>query len=178
MADQKNGSIMLANGLIQVFDSERISFVRPSERLIKDYLDMVNDKEKVGRFFGGAHRKSYTEADEISWVQKKLSEDAPVYSMIEKETGDFIGNVELMDMHDSQAELGIAITARKQNKGYGTEAVVALTRFGLKDLGLGRIFLRTNPSNLRAIHVYEKCGYAEFDRTEEHVWMEYRRETE
>ena len=162
--------------LEKVFESEKIIFVKPSECLVKDYLDMVNDKENVGRFFGGAHRESYTKEDEISWVRKKRSEAAPVYSMIEKQTGDFIGNVELMDMALSQAELGIAITARKQNKGYGTEAVKALTRYGLKEMGLRRIFLRTNPSNLRAIHVYEKCGYAEFDRTEEHVWMEYRGE--
>ena len=155
----------------QIFESENIRFVEVTELLVKDYLILVNDYENVNRFIGSKN-KTYTEEQEIRWVQKKLAENAPVYSMIEKKTGEFIGNIELMNVQDSSAELGIAITADKQNLGYGTEAVLALTQYGLNQLGLERIFLRTNPKNSRAIHVYEKCGYREYDRTEEHIYME------
>jgi diamine N-acetyltransferase len=155
-----------------VFESERISFVEVSESLIGDYLVMVNDMENVNRFIGGSH-EPYTEEKEIRWVNKKLAEKAPVFSMIEKNTGEFIGNIELMDVSDTEGELGIAITAAKQEQGFGTEAVTALTRYGLDQLGLSRVFLRTNPANSRAIHVYEKCGFREYDRSDEHVFMEY-----
>ena len=155
----------------QIFESENIRFVEVTELLVKDYLILVNDYENVNRYIGSKN-KTYTEEQEIRWVQKKLVENAPVYSMIEKKTGEFIGNIELMNVQDSSAELGIAITADKQNLGYGTEAVLALTQYGLNQLGLERILLRTNPKNSRAIHVYEKCGYREYDRTEEHIYME------
>ena len=155
----------------QVFESARIRYVEVSPELIGDYLVMVNDRENVGRFIGGPH-EPYTEEGEIAWVSGKLEENAPVFSMLEKESGRFIGNVELMDADGSEAELGIALTAGMQNKGFGTEAVRAVTEYGMDRLGLERIRLRTRPYNPRAIHVYEKCGFREYDRSEDHIFME------
>ena len=63
-----------------------------------------------------------------------------------------------------------------QEKGYGTEAIPAMVRYCMETLGLRRIFLKVYPDNVRAIHVYEKCGFREYDRTEETVFMELRRE--
>ena len=146
-----------------------------SELLVQDYLRMVNDIEHVDRFIGGAH-EPYTEAQEIAWVRQKLAEKAQVFSMIEKAGGRFIGNIELMDVDGTEGELGIAITAAMQDRGYGTEAVTALTEYAMKHLGLNRVFLRTRPENARAIRVYEKCGFREYRRTDEHVCMEFIRE--
>jgi diamine N-acetyltransferase len=135
---------------------------------------MVNDIERVEKYIGGWH-EPFTEEKEIRWVKKKQEEKAPVFSMLEKISGRFIGNVELMDVADGAGELGIAVTGEMQDRGYGTEAVLAVTEYGMKQLKLHRVFLRTNPDNRRAIHVYEKCGFREYDRTAEHVFMEYAR---
>ena len=158
----------------QVFESENISYVEVSEELIRDYLAMVNDIEHVDRFIGGWH-EPYTEDDEIRWVREQLENRAVVFSMIEKKSGSFIGNIEVMDVSASAKEIGIAVTAAMQGLGYGTEAVRAMTSYGLNNLGLDRIVLRTNTDNARAIHVYEKCGFREFRRTEDHVYMETTR---
>ena len=155
----------------QIFESENISYVEVTEELIPDYLTMVNDIEHVDRFIGGPH-EPYTEAQEAEWVQEQLREKNPVFSMIEKKSGRFIGNIELMNITGSAGELGIAIIAAMQEKGYGTEAVKAITNYGMNTLGLNRVCLRTNLDNFRAIHVYEKCGFREFKRTDEHVCME------
>ena len=155
----------------QIFESENISYVEVSELLVDDYLTMVNDYENVNRYLGGKH-KQFTKEQEIDWVRKKLEEKAIVFSMIEKESEAFIGNIELMGATDSEAELGIAITAKMQDKGYGSEAVTAMIRYGMNQLGLSRVCLRANVENSRAIHVYEKCGFREYDRDEEHVFME------
>ncbi len=160
--------------LKQIFESERIRFVEVSEGLIKDYLTMVNDIEHVEKYLGGSH-EPYTEEQEISWVRSKLEEKAAVFSMLEKGSDQFIGNIELMDVRDGAGELGIAVTAEKQDMGYGTEAVAALTAYGLEQLGLRRIFLRVHPGNLRAIRVYTKCSFREYRRTEEHIYMEFTR---
>ena len=151
-------------GLRQIFESENISFVEVSEELIQDYLGMVNDIEHVDRFIGGWH-EPYTEADEVRWVREQLAVQAPVFSMIEKKSGKFIGNIELMDVTETAGEIGIAITAKMQGKGYGTEAVKALTAYGMNTLGLKKVYLRTNLTNDRAIHVYAKCGFRETGRT-------------
>lgn len=158
----------------QIFESDRISFVEISELLTNDYLTMVNDYENVNRFTSKKGMQ-FTEEDEIVWIRKKLEEKTIIFSMIEKKTGAFIGNTELMDVSDSVKELGIAITAKKQNMGYGTEAVRAVVNFGIEQLGLQKITLRAKLENGRAIHVYQKCGFTEFDRTDGHIYMEISR---
>ena len=158
----------------QVFESERIRFVEVSEELVPDYLRMVNDLEHVGRFIG-RRTDPISEEKERNWVREKLAEKAVLFSMIEKNGGAFIGNIELMDPTDTEAELGVAITDAKQELGYGTEAIRAVTEYAFAQLGLKRIFLKVYPDNARAIRVYEKCGFREYDRTEEDVYMEIRR---
>ena len=160
--------------MTQVFESDRIRFVKVTEELLADYLTMVNDIEHVARFIG-RRTEPFTEAEERSWVRKKLEDQGPYFSMLEKKSGAFIGNIELMDVHGGVGELGIAITAKMQDLGFGTEAVTALTRYGLERLGLRRIFLKAYPENPRAIHVYKKCGFREYDRTEENVFLEITR---
>ena len=44
--------------------------------------------------------------------------------------------------------------------------------YGMEKLGLRRIFLKVYPDNARAIRCYEKCGFREYDRTDEDVFME------
>ena len=154
-----------------VFETENISFVRVSESLLPDYLAMVNDIDRVARFIG--RRLDPIPAEkERQWVRQKLAEQAVLFSMLEKKTGAFIGNIELMDVANGAGELGIAITAAMQEKGYGTEAIPAMVRYGMDTLGLRRIFLKVYPDNARAIRVYEKCGFREYDRTAEDVFME------
>ena len=155
----------------QIFESENISFVRVSENLVPDYLAMVNDIENVGRFIGKS-RPPITAEQETKWVQKKLAKGAPLFSMLDRETGAFIGNIEFMDVTDGAGELGIAITASMQDKGFGTEAITAMVRYGMDQMDLTRIFLSVFPDNARAIHVYEKCGFREYDRTADDVFME------
>ena len=167
-ADKKGAARMR-----QILESENIRYVEVSELLVPDYLRMVNDLEHVGRFIG-KRTEPVSEEKEIKWVREKLVEKAALFSMIEKSSGAFIGNIELMDLKDSEAELGIAITASMQDRGYGTEAIRAVTGYAFDTLGLKRVFLKVYPDNSRAIRVYEKCGFREYDRTEEDVFMEVR----
>ena len=156
-----------------IFTSDRINFVPVSEDLVPDYLAMINDRERVGRFIG--RTEPITAEQDRRWVQKKLAEKAPVFSMVDRATGAFIGNIELMDVTDGAGELGIALTAAMQEQGYGSEAIPAFVRYAMDELGLSRVYLKAFPFNARAIHVYEKCGFREYDRTEDDVFMEILR---
>ncbi|MBR3397835.1 MAG: hypothetical protein IKG70_08355, partial [Lachnospiraceae bacterium] len=83
----------------QVFESENIRFVEVSEQLIEEYLIMVNDYENVNRFLGGEN-KLYSPEQERNGVKEKLAEKAPVFSMIGKKNGEFIGNIEFFDLKE------------------------------------------------------------------------------
>ncbi len=163
-----------AKNLKTVFESENIRFVEVSESLVDDYLVMINDVENVQKYIRReyAPREPYTREQEIEWVNEQIREKALVFSMIEKKNSSFVGNISLMDPADSVAELGIAVTAAKQDSGYGSEAIPAVMEYGFDTLGLKKITLKVNPENARAIHVYEKCGFREYDRTYEHIFME------
>ena len=154
-----------------VFKSKHILFVRPSFDLILDYLEMVNDIEHVARFIG-ERREPYTEEEERSYMQGKMDQHAAMFSMLEKETCKFIGNIEFMHFIDDEAEWGIVMTYKMQNKGYGTEALKRSVEYGFGELNLRRIYLGVYADNPRAIHVYEKCGFREYDRNDVDVFME------
>lgn len=152
----------------ELLASSRISYVGVSEELLDDYLAMVNDPE-VGSLIG--IEGPVGEAWERNWVKGKVEEKAPLFSMIEKETGTFIGNIELMDPTADCAELGISIVREKQNKGYGKEAIRTILDYA-KRRGMTRVFLKVYPQNARAIRVYSECGFKEYDRTEKQIFME------
>ena len=154
-----------------VFESERICYMEPSLDLVPDYLEMVNDIEHVTRFIG-ERREPYTEEEERSYMQSKLDQHATMFSMLEKDTRRFIGNIEFMNRKGEEAEWGIVMTHKMQDKGYGTEALRRSVEYGFTELGLRRIYLAVYANNPRAIHVYEKCGFREFDRNDVDVFME------
>ena len=154
-----------------VFESENIIYVRPSFDLVPEYLEMVNDIENVARFIGD-RREPLSEKDEIDYIKDKMDNDATMFSMLEKDTREFIGNIEFFNRTFDAAEWGIVITTKMQNKGYGKEALMRSVEYGFNELGLNRIFLSVYADNPRAVHVYEKCGFKEFKRDNVDIFME------
>ena len=67
------------------------------------------------------------------------------------------------------AEAGIWIGAREYwSRGYGTDAMRTLVRWGFNTLNLHRICLHVYADNLRAIRSYQKAGFVEEGRLREH----------
>lgn len=157
-----------------VFESENLIYVKLSELLIEDYLKMVNDKE-VARMISHKER-TYTYEGEKAWIEEKLSNNSACYSMIEKSTNEFVGNIELMSIENSIAEIGISITSEKQNKHYGTEAMKSIIKYGTEVLNIENFHLFVFDNNFRAIHCYEKVGFVD-DKTGENgdLHMVYKR---
>jgi diamine N-acetyltransferase len=159
-----------------IFESENINYIRPSLDLVPEYLVMVNDIENVAKFIGD-RKDPYTEDEERNYIQDRMDNNATMFSMLEKKTGKFIGNIEFFNRSIDSSEWGIVITASMQNKGYGKEALLRSVEYGFNELGLSRIFLIVYADNPRAIHVYEQCGFKEFDRNDVDVFMEIEKGT-
>lgn len=65
------------------------------------------------------------------------------------------------------AHIGYWIDKNYAGRGFTTDAVNAVTRFGFEALGLHRIEINIRPENAASIRVAEKAGYAfEGDRAE------------
>ena len=140
-----------------IFESERINFIKLTEKLVQDYLDMVNDIE-VQKFISH-NRKTYELDWELEWIKSKLEENAIIFSMVEKETNEFIGNIEIMEIKNNVGEMGIAITPKKQDKHYGQEAIKRFIEYVLNYLSLDGLELNVYNFNPRGIRCYEKVGF-------------------
>lgn len=158
-----------------IFESENILYIKINESLINDYLIMVNNPEVQK----GISRKEkiYTYEQELEWVKEKLNEDATIFSMIEKETNEYIGNVEIMKIIENVGEIGITITPLKQNKHYGQEAMKSIINYALNIMNLENVDLNVYKTNPRAINCYEKVGFIRdgVGKTEEDIHMIYKK---
>ena len=158
-----------------IFESENIYYIQVNELLIDDYLKMINEYEVQKNI---SHKlKKFTYEQEFKWVKMKLKEKANVFSMIEKTTGEFIGNVEIMHIIDRIGEIGISITRKKQNHHYGEETMKAIMDFGYNILNLDGFELNVYKTNLKAIHCYEKVGFIAVGngKTDEDIHMVYHK---
>ncbi len=82
---------------------------------------------------------------------------------IETLDGKHIGNCMYYNLnkYKGETEIGIMIGDRAYwDKGYGTDAVVALVNYLLEEMKLRRIYLHTLEENIRAQKCFEKCGFA------------------
>lgn len=144
--------------MIKVFDSERIDYVKVDPNLINDYLKMINDVE-VQRFISSNAPFTVSFDDEMNWVKENMENNKNVFSMIEKDTNEFIGNIEVRKTDDNKGEIGISITRDKQDKHYGTEAMNRIVKYSYEKLNLDEVFLNVHGDNPRAIKCYENCNF-------------------
>ena len=127
--------------------------------LTKNFL-WANDMELTR--WAGATPMPRSSQDVEQWFRNLGLDPEKHIFAIKTHQGDYLGNIELrgLDLRCGCAELGIIIGERNAwNKGYGTEAVRSLCRFGFGELRLHRIFAHTLSNNPRAAHLFTKCGF-------------------
>lgn len=85
---------------------------------------------------------------------------------IETLSGELVGACSLDSAHvpSRSAVLGIWIGKPYWNRGYGTDAVRTVCRFGFREMNLRRVELHVHASNPRGRRVYEKVGFKEEGR--------------
>lgn len=91
--------------------------------------------------------------------------------------GALIGNISLQEIEpkNRSASLGVAIGDRGYwGKGFGSEAIRLLLRYGFYELNLHRIWLKVIAYNERAIRAYRKVGFVEEGRFREAVYRDGR----
>lgn len=75
-----------------------------------------------------------------------------------------IGNIYLFlpygdDLSGRKMDIGYEISKKYANKGYVTEAIKKVTRYGFKEMGLKRVQAQIVPEHIASIRAIEKCGF-------------------
>jgi len=128
---------------------------------LDDYLKMLQDHE-INRLTGS--QKEFTREEIAAWINKisVLRSDRIDFMIVLKGTNELLGEVVLneIDSINASANIRIGIQGTQyRGKGYGTDAMIHMLRFGFNTLKLHRIHLGVYTFNPRAIHVYEKIGF-------------------
>src|SRR6058998_3724551 len=95
------------------------------------------------------------------WVERTRSLEDQMVFVVETLAGEPVGvcGLEQIDARARQAMLEIWIGKPYWSKGYGTDAVRTLCRFGFGHMNLQRITLHVYEPNERARRVYERVGF-------------------
>lgn len=120
----------------------------------------INDRTDV--LLNSTYRPVHETAHRKWFEAIQQRQDLILFAIRTRSDDRLIGTCQLHSIHGvhQSAELQIRIgDAGSRNKGYGTEAVRQLVRFGLRDLNLQRIYLQVFASNARAIAAYVRVGF-------------------
>lgn len=136
-------------------------FIRPLK--IKDAFISYNwrNNPKVWELTGSKPDVEVTPEIELEWIDNALKKtNQKRFAICITKTDEYIGNVQLTDITDFNAEFHIFIGNPKfWNKGIGTKATKALIDYGFEHLKFNQIYLYVNEKNSNAIRAYEKCGF-------------------
>ncbi|MEX2247483.1 MAG: GNAT family protein [Dehalococcoidia bacterium] len=134
---------------------------------LANFTRWINDTE-VTRHLSMRYQMSLLA--EEKWLSELVSQpmayDRVAFS-IDTKDGVHIGslNYHIIVPEERKASLGIMIGEKEYwAKGYGTDAIVTLLRFGFDEMNLNRVELRVFADNARAIACYRKCGFVEEGR--------------
>lgn len=151
-----------------IIQTKNMIFTRPQTDCAKIMLDLINNPE-INTFTQKVHI-DLTLEDEIKWVNSH--QDDYVFSMFSK-ADEYIGNCGFNEISDKVGTIGIFIAPEFQNRGLGTEALLALIDYGFNTLQLEEINLDVFSHNKRAIHCYKKLGFKEYKRMMPRVRIGY-----
>ena len=86
-----------------------------------------------------------------------------VFSMLDKNTNEFIGNISLDVINDESAEIAPSIKSIMQNKGYGKEAIRGMIDYAKEVLHYKSLIAVIFSNNERS---FQKFGFKEYEREE------------
>ena len=92
----------------------------------------------------------------LKWYNDKR---APLVYPIVLKSGENIGYVQAVPIHDEEWEIGYHISERHTGKGYATEAVMAFLPVIMEQLSLSSIIGECLTDNIASRRVLEKAGF-------------------
>ena len=159
--------------------SMKCSFVGKLVRLIaynpekdSEYFARWNRDSEYQQLLDSGPARLWTPKEMKEWLEKHL-DNLYGFTIRTLEDDRMIGMVDLggIDWVTRNSWVGIGIGERDYwGKGYGSEAMQLILRFGFEQLNLNRITLNVFEYNQRAVQSYVKCGFQVEGRLRQ--WMQ------
>ncbi len=160
-----------------IFDGERVRLVAlDPEEGARPYIRWCRDSEYQRLADDDAIR--LWELGQEKEFSEKLLESVYLFMIRTRAEDKVIGTLDLHNINWSvgDAWVGIGVGEREYwGRGYGTEAMQLIVRYGFEQLNLRRISLTVFEYNQRAVHSYQKIGFQEEGRMRQWVNREGRR---
>lgn len=121
----------------------------------------------------------YTSADALGWLESneaaRLAGTALRFAVIDAATGQPLGALGLNNLSEllKSASVGYSLAPEARGHGHIARAVRVLARWAFDDLGLARLELTTDPENLSAQRVAERCGFRKEGHLRSHVLVRH-----
>ncbi|MFJ3792844.1 GNAT family N-acetyltransferase [Kitasatospora sp. NPDC090091] len=95
------------------------------------------------------------------YVVSGASDEAACFSVVETASGELAGEALLwgIDLHNRTAHLGIALRPGHRGRGFATDALRVLCRYGFTVLGLNRLQLETLTDNAPMVRAATAAGF-------------------
>ena len=98
----------------------------------------------------------------LRWYLKNKDSQSRCDMVFEDVEGHVVamGGLTTIDSDIKKAEFYIFVDPESQGKGIGYKASALLCKYGFECIGLNKIYLHTNESNIAARKTYEKIGFS------------------
>ena len=134
-ADAADVFVFRGDPVVQRFDDPPVASVEEAARFIEEMRELC-------------------EADRVQvWAVTQPADDR-VIGLVSLQQSDHSG-----DRYHRRAEVGYGLARSVWGRGFGSEAVRAVCRFGFEVLGLHRIFARTIADNAESVRLLERLGF-------------------
>ncbi len=138
--------------------------IRPFEKTDEDIAaihKLFSDPEVV-KYIGGVLSDTIEKTIErvVRWIGFQEQYGYSCWAVIEKSSGDVIGDCGLFPLENKGPEVELGYDFRRDcwGKGYATEAARACLDYGFNELKLDYIIAVVFPENIASRRVLEKCG--------------------
>ena len=150
-------SLVFKNRLMKI-ETDRL-LIRPFvEADFDPFANMVADPDVMKYIADGKalpRHKAFYYMKECIMLEKTLGYSR--YAVLLKDSATFIGFCGYKPYLDNN-DLGWRYAKEYWGKGYGTEAAMAVLKFGLEELKMEKIVCIAHPENIGSIRIMEKIG--------------------
>ena len=134
--------------------------IRPLERHDLRFVHELNNDAKIMRYWFEEPYETFSELSQL--YDQHVHDQRERRFVVIDAAGETVGLVELIELDyiHRRGEFQIIIAPGAQGRGYATIATRLAVDYAFSVLNLRKIYLIVDKSNVAAIHVYEKCGFA------------------
>jgi RimJ/RimL family protein N-acetyltransferase/predicted SprT family Zn-dependent metalloprotease len=141
-------------------DGALVRLQQLDESVLEPYLEMLSDPE--GRRLT-ATKEVFARPQIVEWLHTRATTPGRSdWAIIEKDTGDFAGEIVLNEFDEKKNAMNMRIALRGPNwfgRGLGGEAIQLVLEHVFNTTKLAKVTLEVLVDNTRAIGAYEKSGF-------------------